>query len=248
MKLNLFRVFGGIGLIALWCAAHLALLRAGAPTAALVLLALTFTVPLTSLWEWITHGVLYHRPLPGMREVFRIHVGGHHLALFPPRQYTRPGPYSFMRFRAPRTPWVMSDNLLDSLMTSGSQVGLHFVIGLPFIVLPAWLLTSDAVFTGAVVGWLGVISVLLAYVHGVIHNPRGRLVERTRAFQWLDRHHYIHHVDMTANVNFMLPLCDLLLGTRKPALSPEEAARVPTFEEAKPLAWDVRQAASNAAK
>lgn len=246
MQLNPLRVAGGIALISLYSLAHLALARAAPGTLALVLLGATFTVPLVSLWEWITHGVLYHRPLPGMREIFKIHVGGHHLALFPPEQYTRQGRYSFMRFRAPRLPWVMSDNLVDSLLTSGTQVALHFVIGLPFIVAPAWLATGSPVFTASVLGTLGFLSYLLAYVHGVIHNPRGRWVERQRWFQWLDRHHYIHHVDMTANVNFLLPLCDLLLGTRKRALTPEEAAKVPSFEAAKPLAWDVRHAANAA--
>lgn len=236
------RVIAGSTLLLAWSALLVLAVRAAHDPLVALLAGALFTVPLVSLWEWITHGVLYHRPLPGLREVHRIHVGGHHLSIFPPRTYFRQGRYSFMRFRAPRTPWAMSDNLLDSLLTSGSQVALHFVIGIPFIVLPAWLLTGDAVFLGSVLGTLGVLSVLLAYVHGVIHNPRGRWVERQRWFQWLDRHHYIHHVDMTANVNFLLPLCDVLFGTRKAALTAEEQAGVPTFEEAKPLAWDVRHA------
>ncbi len=246
MQLRPLRVLSGLAVLTLWSALHIAAARALPSTALGVLLGVTFTVPLISLWEWITHGVLYHRAMPGMREIFKIHVGGHHLALFPPQQYFRQGTYSFMRFREPRTPWVMSDNLLDSALTSGAQVGLHFVIGIPFIVLPAWLASGNTTFSASVLGTLAVISYLLAYVHGVIHNPQGRWVERQRWFQWLDRHHYIHHVDMTANVNFLLPLCDVLLGTRKAALTPEEAARVPSFEQAKPLAWDVRHAATRA--
>ncbi len=247
MKLNPLRVTSGLLLLTLLSALQIWLAREHASPALAMLLGITFTVPLISLWEWITHGVLYHQALPGFREIFKIHVGGHHLALFPPERYFRQATYSFMRFRAPRLPWAMSDNLLDSVLTSGAQVGLHFVIGLPFIVLPAWLLSANPTFTGSVLVTLAVISVLLAYVHGVIHNPQGRWVERQGWFQWLDRHHYIHHVDMTANVNFLLPLCDVLLGTRKAALTPEEQARVPTFEAAKPLAWDVLHA-PNAAK
>lgn len=90
---------------------------------------------------------------------------------------------------------------------------------------------------------LAFLSYLLAYVHGCIHNPQGRWIERQGWFMWLDRHHYIHHVDQTANINFLLPLCDLLFGTRKAQMSPEEASHNPSFEEAKPLAWDVRMAA-----
>ena len=76
------------------------------------------------------------------------------------------------------------------------------------------------------------LSWLLGYVHGVIHTPKDRLIERTRWFQWLNHHHYIHHVDVRANINFMLPVCDLLLGTQKWELTPQEAAAFPSFAEA----------------
>lgn len=242
MKLTFSRMSLGLLVIAAWSA--LCLLLAAQPGLAPDLLAgVAFTVPLVSLWEWVTHGVLYHRRFPGLEGIYKIHVGGHHGSIFPPRSYVRQGAYSFMRFREPRTPWRMSDNLTDSLLTSGSQVALHFVLGVPGILLPAWLLSRDPGFLWSCTGALGVLSVLLAYVHGVIHNPQGRLVERMAWFQWLDRHHYIHHVDQTVNVNFLLPLCDVLFGTRKAALTPEEAAANPSFEEAKPMAWDVAHAA-----
>ncbi len=244
MVLSPVRVAAGTLLLGAWCAALLALVRAVPHPAVAALAAPLYTVPLVSMFEWYTHGLLYHRALPGTQRILKIHVGGHHLSLFPPRRYTRQGPYSFMRFREPLTPWRMSDNLWDSLYTSGSQVALHFVIGIVPIVLPAWLLTGNATFFVATVATLGFLSVLLAWVHGCIHNPQGRWVERQGWFMWLDRHHYVHHVDMTANINFLLPLCDLVFGTRKPALTPEEAAANPSFEEAKPLAWDVRGAAA----
>ena len=133
----------------------------------------------------------------------------------------------------------LSDNALDNALTKWSQVGLHFVVGIPLIVLPAWLLTGSAVFTWSVFGTLTVISWLLAEVHGVIHTPGDHPIESMRWFQWLDRHHYIHHIDLSKNINFMLPICDILLGTNKVALTPEEAAANPSFEEAKPMAKDI---------
>jgi hypothetical protein len=41
-------------------------------------------------------------------------------------------------------------------------------------------------------------------------------------------HHYIHHVDLSANINFMLPLCDFLLGTRKDAITRDRALTWPS--------------------
>lgn len=236
------RLVLGLGLLGGWTAGLLALVAAVPSPIVAIAVAPLYTVPLVSLFEWLTHGYMYHGGLPGMQGILKIHVGGHHLSLFPAKRYFRQGAYSFMRFRQPLTPWRMSDTLTDTLLTSGAQVALHFVLGIVPILLPAWLLSGSPTFLVATAASLGFLSYLLAYVHGCIHNPQGRWVERQAWFQWLDRHHYIHHIDMEANINFLLPLCDLLFGTRKPALTAAEAAANPSFEEAKPLAWDVRGA------
>jgi hypothetical protein len=103
----------------------------------------------------------------------------------------------------------------------------------PLILLPAWGLSQNVFFLGAASATLGVISWLLAHVHGAIHTPKGRWIERRGWFRWLDRHHYIHHVDLSANINFMLPLCDVLFGTRKAALDAFETRSVPSYEQAR---------------
>lgn len=246
MTLSSLRVAVGLFVLFAWSALVVGLVRLLPSTPVAVVAGVLFTVPLTSLWEWITHGVLYHRALPGLAEVRRVHTGGHHLSLFPPSRYWQDGPYAFMRFRAPRTPWVMSDNLLDSALTSGAQVALHFAMGVPFILVPAWLASGNGVFLASCTVTLGFISWALAYVHGVIHTPRGRWVERQAWFCWLDRHHYLHHIDMNANINFMLPLCDVLFGTHRVAMTAEEAARHLPFEQAKPMAADVVRASAAA--
>ncbi|MCC6806992.1 MAG: hypothetical protein IT381_06190 [Deltaproteobacteria bacterium] len=228
----------GLSVLTAWGAACIAMAQFGGTLGAIVGGAL-FTVPLCSLGEWLVHGVLYHSSLPGLEFIQKIHHAGHHFALFPPKHYVQTSGFPFMRFRKPYVPFTMSDNALDNLLTMGSQVGLHFVVGIPLIVTPAWLLTENVVFAASTLATLALISWLLAYVHGAIHTPGDRLIERMGWFQWLDRHHYIHHVDLSANINFMLPLCDVLLGTNKLALTPEEAARVPSFEQAKPMAKDI---------
>ena len=62
--------------------------------------------------------------------------------------------------------------------------------------------------------------------------PAGRWMERRFWFKFLNRHHYIHHVDTECNVNFLLPLGDLLCGTLRTQLSESELSRWPSFEEA----------------
>jgi len=61
------------------------------------------------------------------------------------------------------------------------------------------------------------------------HSP----LERFRWFWALDRHHYLHHIDTRANVNFLMPLGDLLLGTLRTRMTPAEAARWPSYAAAR---------------
>jgi hypothetical protein len=238
-------IFGILTLAAL-STALVALVRTGNLTAAIIAGPL-FTIPLISLGEWLVHGVLYHGHVPGLEFIRTIHHAGHHFALFPPKHYVQHGPYEFMRFRKPFKPFVMSDNPVDNWLTKWSQIGLHFVVGIPLILTPAWFATSSVAFIVSCTVTLAVVSWLLAYVHGVIHTPGDRLIEHMRWFQWLDRHHYIHHIDLGANINFLLPLCDLLFGTQKAALTAEEAAKHPSFEESKPMAKDIPVRAAEAA-
>ncbi len=231
-----FAVFYGFALAMVALARGTAAYGVVGPVVAGMLL----TVTQISLWEWLVHGVLYHRQLPGMRFIRDIHHAGHHFALFPPKHYVQTSGYPFMRVRKPFVPFRMSDNAWDNFLSSWGQIALHFAVGIPFILAPVWYLGGGLnAFFLSTVGTLAVISWALAYVHGVIHTPGDRLIERMRWFQWLDRHHYIHHIDKGANINFLLPLCDIVIGTQKWALTPEEAATHPSFEEAKPMAKDI---------
>jgi hypothetical protein len=224
-------ILGG-GALLLFCALALRAGR-GAPAAWAALAGVAFTLPLCSLGEWLVHRVLYHARVPGLGLLRRIHQHGHHVALFPPTRYVQAGPYPFMRVRAPLLPFRMADSALDSRLTEWSQVALHLAAGVPLILLPAWLLNGHPAFLAGCLLTLALVSFALAHVHGAMHTPRDRWIERRRWFRWLDRRHYLHHVDMRANLNFMLPLCDLLFGTQRAHLTPTEAARHPPFEQAR---------------
>ena len=186
-----------------------------APAALAVLAGIFFTLPLCSLGEWLVHRVLYHGQVPGLSILRRIHHHGHHIALFPPARYLQHGPYPFMNVRAPLLPYRMARTRFENWLTESSQVALHFAVGVPLILLPAWWLSPRPAFLAACLGTLALVSFALAHVHGAMHTPRHRWVERQRWFTWLDRRHYIHHVNLKANLNFMLPLCDRLFGTHR---------------------------------
>jgi hypothetical protein len=68
-------------------------------------------------------------------------------------------------------------------------------------------------------------------LHFLMHKPRFPFIERSRAFQFIKRHHRIHHVHMNRNLNVLLPLADLVLGTLvtqapAPLATPESARKL----------------------
>ncbi|MBI4600934.1 MAG: fatty acid hydroxylase [Planctomycetes bacterium] len=55
---------------------------------------------------------------------------------------------------------------------------------------------------------------LYEYLHYCMHVPRGRRLERTRFFRFVQAHHRLHHVYYHKNLNVVLPIADFLLGSR----------------------------------
>jgi hypothetical protein len=209
------RALAGGACVVLFCLASARVART-APAALAFVAGVVFTLPLCSLGEWLVHRVLYHGRVPGLAFLRRIHEQGHHVTLFPPARYLQHGPHPFMNIRAPLLPFRMAGSRLDNLLTEWSQVALHLATGLPLILAPAWWLTGRPSFLAACIATLAPVSFALAHVHGAMHTPRHRWIERQRWFRWLDRRHYLHHVNVRANLNFMLPLCDRLFGTDRP--------------------------------
>lgn len=102
--------------------------------------------------------------------------------------------------------------------------------------IPAWFITHDGVFlSGIIVGSI-IVSNLFIVVHDTIHRPDShRIVEAQPWFNFLDNHHYIHHVALGHNLNFLLPLADLLFGTLQGRLTDEELREHGSLKRAKLL-------------
>ncbi len=61
-------------------------------------------------------------------------------------------------------------------------------------------------------------TILVYYVgyegfHFLMHKPSVAWIERSWYFKFLKKHHRIHHLQMDRNLNVLLPLADLCLGT-----------------------------------
>lgn len=223
------------------CAAAI-LLAAGAlpPTpiarAASFLLGILLTPLLASFYEWIVHRYVYHRRLvPGLHRIYEIHHYSHHHIFFPTWRYVTNGP--------PRRLPILGTDLnefstepMTNALTRAAHFCFYFGLGLVLIIAPAWFSTHDLALVAGAVCALVVISNLFITVHDTIHRPGSHpLLEKQSWFRFLDNHHYIHHVDTSANVNFLLPLADWLFGTLRRELTEEEVRVHGSKEAAKAL-------------
>jgi hypothetical protein len=86
-------------------------------------------------------------------------------------------------------------------------IGLHA----PVLLWISWLLEVDIFYGGMAA--LGVYYFLYEYLHFCMHVPKGRRIETSAWFIWLDAHHHQHHERHFTNLNVVLPLADLIFGT-----------------------------------
>jgi hypothetical protein len=195
-----------------------------------------FAFVTASALEWLVHRHLYHRAhARWLRPVYLVHHRGHHADHFPTWRYVAGGkPRRFNLFKIQgQVPVTVQDPLLSSAVGS-VHVLAYAVIGLISMVMPGWILTQSLWFTGAVIAVLMVVSPLFVVVHDAMHfQGLHPWIVRRSWFEWLNHHHFIHHVDTDSNVNFLLPLGDMVLGTLRTRLREQELTRHGSFEAAK---------------
>ncbi|MGE0707353.1 MAG: hypothetical protein AB7N76_04615 [Planctomycetota bacterium] len=217
-----------------WALALGAAARALSPTtgwglaASLVLGALAMLV-VGSVCEWLVHRYLMHHPRP-LRVAYELHHRGHHWTHFRPDAYLQPE-VSYIPVLPPR-PARLCATRGQRLLAVLGQAGFYSCFGAPLL-LAAWLGTGNLAFVLAGLATALAIVFLCVHVHDAVHCPGHSPLERFGWFWFLDRHHYVHHVDTLANTNFLLPLGDLLLGTLRRELTPAELRRWPSYEQAR---------------
>ena len=204
------------------------------PAIVVMAMGVIFTLILASIVEWFVHRYLYHREQPGaLAQIYQIHHKGHHIKIFPTKRYTT-------HLKVRRHPFSEPDisthypGLWRKLSSEAAHFTFYMVIGLALIFTPAWLLTQSQLFMASIVVTLIIICDLFVSVHDAIHHPgQFRFLEAQPWYPFIERHHYIHHVDMEANVNFLLPLADWCYGTLRTTMTAGEIARHGTLEQSK---------------
>jgi len=205
-----------------------------APWLAAFVLGLAIVPLVASVLEWFVHRHVYHEPVVRpLAPIFNVHIA-HHYAFFPTWRYVTSGPARRLTIRK-RTPDVHVSNFRNAGVRL-AHVGWYMAIGATIIWVPAWLLTDNVAFIAGVIVSSAIVSNLFIVVHDTIHRPGShRIVEAQPWYAFLDRHHYIHHVDLGANLNFLLPLADLLFGSLRTEMTADELDRHGTLDAAKSI-------------
>ena len=148
-----------------------------------------------SIFEWILHRFLMHRPIGSFDYPFRRHALVHHRI-----------------FKSDHTYHLINDKDKETIpMAWWNGPALVAISSSPFVL--ASLLTGHwGILSGAALA-ISAYYGAYEYMHWCMHLPRKRHVERSGIFFRLNGHHLLHHRYMNKNFNVVLPLADLCLGT-----------------------------------
>jgi len=187
------------------------------------LLVVIAAVPLVavqaSLFEWAFHRYWLHRPwLP--KGCFTAHTLVHHqLCKFDDTFHAvEEEQHEALTFQWWGGPVLIAINLAPWLLGT-------WVLAVTRAIQPnlALLATVVVVFLLYYAGYEG--------FHYLMHKPSIPWIERSRLFRFLEHHHRIHHGQMDRNLNVLLPIADLMLGTLvldspRPQTTPEGARKL----------------------
>ncbi len=167
----------------------------------LINLALFFIIALlwSSLFEWLLHKYVMHRPFLGSRYAFNAHAIVHH-PKFAGDKYCSPHSKEDME-KIPMAWW--------------NGPVLIVIATLPAVFV-SWI-CDEWMLSIVVVSVMTVYFLLYEGMHYLMHDPKDttliRWVKSTKVFKFLDKHHFLHHEHPRSNFNVVFPFWDWFLGT-----------------------------------
>lgn len=147
-----------------------------------------------SLFEWLLHKFVMHKPWKFFRYPFRAHAVTHH-----------------GKFKADATYHLQDERDKQTVPMAWWNAPVMWLLHVPPVLALQWVLGAP-IFWGAMVA-LVLYYAAYEYLHWCMHIPRKRNIERAGFFFRLNGHHLLHHRYMGKNLNVVLPLWDLVFGT-----------------------------------
>ncbi len=163
----------------------------------------------SSFFEWAFHRYWLHRPWRP-KDCFTTHTLIHHqLCKFDDTFHVvEEEQHEALSFAWWGGPVLIAINLAPWALLAWGLSAAH--VALPYLPL---LIALAVTITLYYVGYEG--------LHYLMHQPGLAWLGRRWYFRFIKRHHRIHHVHMDRNLNVLLPLADLVLGTLVTAVPAE---------------------------
>lgn len=165
-------------------------------TLLVVAISIATTIPYASLFEWLLHKYVMHRPIFGFDYAFRTHAQVHHQI-----------------FRADESYHLQDEKDKSTIpMAWWNSLILVPTASIPFIFIGwalGYLVTIPLTAFLVIYAYYGTYE----YLHWCMHLPKHRKLEKSGIFFRLNGHHILHHRYMHKNFNVVCPLADLCLGT-----------------------------------
>ncbi len=169
-----------------------------------VLLGFVYTFLVATTSEWLVHRYVYHRHEAASQPLVYRNTSTHDAASQPPV------------YRETSTGSSAQIVQRDKVCNRGTYLVFCCSIGTTLVFLPSWLVAGSHWFTASCLLSLVAFTNLFISVHGTLHRPRAHpWIEDTAWFAFLANHHWIHGIDNACNLNVLLPLFDLLVGTMR---------------------------------
>jgi hypothetical protein len=160
-----------------------------------------------SLFEWVLHRYIMHRPVHFMginlTYPFARHALTHHKAFDGEKRYHAQDGQNKSLIRMA---WWAGPVLVLSMEIPFVSFGVLFFLfsSMSFAI---WLLPI----IGGICATLYFVA--YEYFHWLMHDPKNRILERSRIFHFINGHHVLHHKFDDNNLNVVFPFADWLLGT-----------------------------------
>jgi hypothetical protein len=148
----------------------------------------------SSLFEWVLHKYVMHKPWKFFRYPFLAHAVTHH-----------------GKFKADQSYHLQVESDKETVPMAWWNAPVLWALHIPPFLAVQWVL-GVPMFWGALAAMV-VYYAAYEYMHWCMHIPRKRNIERTGFFFRLNGHHLLHHRYMGKNLNVVLPLFDFLFGT-----------------------------------
>lgn len=166
-------------------------------------LAVAASVLYASVAEWLLHKYVMHEIFLGFRYPYVAHAQTHHEI-----------------FRADASYHLRDSTVAHKIRMAWWNGPAIIAIGmLPYIAIAVPLARYGSTEIAIAACVSGLVTFACYYgtyesLHWIMHDPKDRVIERTRVFRWLNAHHLLHHYDDRGrNFNVVFPFADWCFGT-----------------------------------